>query len=93
MTPPPLHRTEVTEDHQRLVYALVCSLRDAMHADDALIVCCVGVAHIALNNTASPAEVIDNALITIAQLLTKDRGEIAKAVLDVLAEQMEPSSV
>lgn len=86
-----VHRTEINSDHQVQALALARSLRERMPPDDAMIVCCVAVAIMSVH-TQAPAEMLDNALVMLAQLI-KERGPVAKVVLDQLAEQMEPSGV
>ena len=83
--------TRVEEHHRKIGHALACTLRETMKPADAIIVLSVAAGEIALS-TSMPEDVVDFAITAIAQLIQK-RGPVAKAVLDALAEMMEPSGV
>lgn len=84
--------TTVTSQHMELAKQIVATLREDMSAHDALIVMCCACVVIA-SRTNAPADAIDHAMAIMSQAAPNHRGPLAKAVLDVLAESMEPSSV
>ena len=83
-------KVEVSPAHQQLAQDIVGVLRNQYPGEDALIVLIVAVV-LAARATGYPSEMIDNVLTVIAQM-HPERGPVAKAVLDVLADEMEKHS-
>lgn len=79
----------ITSDHMRLAKEITKTLREQLEPRDALSVACCMIAVIATMAT-EPVNVIENAVATLAQVSPKLRGPLINAVLEELANQLEP---
>lgn len=84
----PSFQTVVTPAHQRLAADIVGVLANQYPAADALIVLVTAVV-LAARRTDNAREMVDNARGIIAQM-HPERGPISIAVLEALADHMEP---
>lgn len=83
------HESIITSDHMNLAKEIFGTLSEAMNPDDTMKVAICIVAVVA-TKTTTPIAVVENAIATLAQLHPTLRGPLVKAVLDTLADHMEP---
>jgi len=82
-----LPQAEIGPHHCQTANSIVRTLASVMDIHEAQLVLLAALLQLA-TETTKPHEAIENFLVIIAQLNVGQRGPVAKAVLDVLAEYL-----